>query len=45
MSSVIFLYIQPCMHRYTHTHQVKEVYVKEKDSIDEDEVVLEFYHK
>ena len=31
---------------YTHTlttHQVKEVYVKENDSIGEDEVILEFY--
>ena len=27
----------------THTHQVKEVYVKENDSIGEDEVILEFY--
>ena len=26
-----------------HTHQVKEVYVKENDSIGEDEVILEFY--
>ena len=28
---------------HTHTHQVKEVYVKENDSIGEDEVILEFY--
>ena len=27
----------------THTHQVKEEYVKENDSIGEDEVILEFY--
>ena len=27
----------------TYTHQVKEVYVKENDSIGEDEVILEFY--
>ena len=31
------------MHAHTHTHQVKEVYVKENDSIGEDEVILEFY--
>ena len=30
-------------HTHTHTHQVKEVYVKENDSIGEDEVILEFY--
>jgi len=29
--------------RRTHTCQVKEVYVKENDSIGEDEVILEFY--
>ena len=28
---------------HTHTYQVKEVYVKENDSIGEDEVILEFY--
>ena len=33
---------QVCIY-YTHTHQVKEVYVKENDSIGEDEVILEFY--
>ena len=30
-------------HTHTHTHQIKEVYVKENDSIGEDEVILEFY--
>ena len=46
-------YALMCMHTHTHihtcnahnahTHQVKEVYVKENDSIGEDEVILEFY--
>ena len=36
------------MHTHTciwivHAHQVKEVSVKENDSIGEDEVILEFY--
>ena len=48
-----YIHVHACTHTHTHahtharththTHQVKEVYVRENDSIGEDEVILEFY--
>ena len=45
--NIIYICTNNSMYMHTctviHTHQVKEVYVKENDSIGEDEVILEFY--